>query len=94
MLAPCPLFNVTAQSGCSIRIFPVFFNSGFNLWFISLKKKLYIVLGNFLAVCLENNIKKQCRKDIIVKEKYEINTQIALFPVNDKVPTSKYWILI
>lgn len=58
------------------------------------KKKLYIVLGNFLAVCLENNIKKQCRKDIIVKEKYEINTQIALFPVNDKVPTSKYWILI
>lgn len=52
------------------------------------------MLGNFLAVCLENNIKKQCRKDIIVKEKYGINTQITLFPVNDKVPTSKYWILI
>lgn len=52
------------------------------------------MLGNFLAVCLEINIKKQCRKDIIVKEKYEINTQITLFPVNDKVPTSKYWILI
>lgn len=77
-----------------LEYFQFFFIQGLICDLLVWKKKLYIVLGNFLAVCLENNIKKQCRKDIIVKAKYEINTQITLFPVNDKVPTSKYWILI